>query len=63
MFGLVEVNNLALGEQHEPIEHLEDVRVWLMDGAYNCPATSCQIPKDFHDTGGCETIETGSWFI
>jgi len=46
---LVEVDDFALREKHKLIENLENIRVWLMDGADHSPSTGCQFTQGLTD--------------
>lgn len=61
--GLIEIDDSTLSEEHQSIKHLEDVGVWLMDSTDDCSACQCKISQDFHDSGGCEGIQTSSRLI
>ena len=60
---LVEVDHFTFGQQHQPVEHLEDVGVWLVDRLDDCPALLRQVFQRFHHTCGCEWIQAGCRLI
>ena len=64
MLGLVEVNNFTSCQEHQSVEHLVDIGVWLMDSRNDGTAVlSGEVTEDFHDVCGGEGIQTGSRLI
>jgi len=62
--GFIEIDDLASSEKHKPIEHLENVRVRLMDRANDCASIlDSEITKDFHDVCSSERIKTSCWLV
>lgn len=50
----IEVDDLALGEEHKAVENFVDVGVWLMDGADNSSSAVRQLPKGLNHRCGCK---------
>ena len=48
-FCLIKVDDFALSKQHQPIEQLEDIRIWLMDSTDNCSPTHSEVSQGFND--------------
>ena len=64
MLGLVEVNNFTSSQEHQSVEHLVDIGVWLMDSRNDGTAVlSGEVTEDFHDVCGGERIQTGGRLI
>ena len=61
---LIEVDNFTASEQHQSVEHLENVGVRLMDSA-NDSATLLpgEVTEDLHHICGCERVKTCSGLI
>ena len=50
----IEVDDLALGEEHKAVENFVDVGVWLMDGADHSSSAVCQLSQGLNHRCGCK---------
>lgn len=50
----IEVDDLALGEEHQAVKNLVDVRVWLMDGTDDSSPTVRQLSQGLNHRCGCK---------
>lgn len=62
-FSLVEVDNLALSEEHQSVEVFENVGVWLMNSTYHSSAASRQLSQGVTDRRGCKGVEASGGLI
>jgi len=61
---LVEVDNFTLGQEHQSVEHLKNVRIWLMNGRNDSSTVlSRQISERFHDRCRSERVKTRGWLV
>ena len=50
----IEVDDLALGEEHQTVKDFVDIGVWLMDGADHSSSAVRQLPKGLYHRCGCK---------
>jgi len=63
-WGLVEVDNFTLRKEHQSVEHLKNVRIWLMNRRnYRSAVLSRKISESFHDWRRSEGVKTCGWLI
>jgi hypothetical protein len=60
---LYEINSVALSEEHEHVELLEHLSVWLVDGGDDGPALCFESVEDHENLLGGESVHASCWFV